>query len=289
MLNRSDTFEIGGDLEVRRLGYGAMRITGDEIIGPPDDEGEAKKVLRRAVEEGTDLIDTADSYGPGVSERLIREALHPYDADSGAHGGDRDVVVATKGGLTRRPDTQWIRNSDPDYLKNACLCSLDRLGVETIDLYQLHRIQEEVPLEDSVGALAELKDEGYVRHVGLSEVSVEEIEEAGDIVEVVTVQNRYNVADREHDDVLDYCEDNGIGFLPWFPLGAGGMNAKKEALAEVAERHDATKYQVALAWLLQRSPVMLPIPGTGSLEHLKENLEASSLELTDEELEELNS
>jgi len=279
MLNQSDTFDIGGDLTVRRLGFGAMRITGDGVIGEPDEPKEAKKVLNRAVEEGTNLIDTADSYGPGVSEHLIRETLHPYE--------DPDVVIATKGGLMRRPDTEWMRNGDPDYLKNACLCSIDRLGVETVDLYQLHRIEEDVPLEDSVGALGELKDEGYIRHVGLSEVSVGEIEEAQDIVDIATVQNRYNVADREHDDVVEYCEENDIGFLPWFPLGAGGMNAKNEPLHEVAKRHGASKYQVALRWLLQRSPVMLPIPGTGSVEHLEENLEASSIELTEEDLDSL--
>jgi len=270
----SGTFEIGGETTVNRLGYGAMRVTGDDVIGPPDDEQEARDALHRAAELGVDLVDTADSYGPGVSERLVREALAPYD----------DVTVATKGGLTRRPDGEWLRNGDPDYLKNACLCSLDRLGVETVDLYQLHRVEEGVPLEDSVGALAELKDEGYVRHVGLSEVGVEEIERARDIVDVATVQNRYNVADREHDEVVDYCEENGIGFLPWYPLGAGGLGSKGDALGDVADRHDATVYQVALAWLLKRSPVILPIPGTSSVEHLEENVAAASLELTDGEM-----
>lgn len=277
-VDESGTFEIGGETTVNRLGYGAMRITGDDVIGEPDDTGEARDVLRRAVELGVDFIDTADSYGPGVSERLIRETLAPYE----------DVTVATKGGLVRRPDGEWLRNSDPDYLKDACLCSLDRLGVDTVDLYQLHRIEDDVPLEDSLGALAELKDEGYVRHVGLSEVSVDEIDRARDVVEVATVQNRYNVADREHDEVLEYCEENGIGFMPWFPLGAGSLDPKQGSLEEVAERRDATPEQVALAWLLERSPVMLPIPGTSSVEHLEENIGAASVELTDEDLEELN-
>ncbi len=276
---QSGTFEIGGDIEVRRMGFGAMRITGDNIIGPPEDEEEARRVLRRAVDLGVDFIDTADSYGPGVSERLIREELHPYEADG------RDVTVATKGCLMRRPDGQWIRNGDPNYLKNATLCSVDRLGVETIDLYQLHRFDEDVPNEDSLNALAEMKDEGYIEHIGLSEVTVEELEEARDTVEVATVQNRYNVGDREHDDVLDYCEDNGIGFMPWFPLASGNLAAKDEELQEVAETHDATQYQVALAWLLERSPVMLPIPGTGSVEHLEENVAAAELELTDDDME----
>lgn len=269
------TFEIGGDITVNRLGYGAMRITGDGIIGPPEDEDEARRVLRRAIELGVDLVDTADSYGPGVSERLVRETLAPYE----------DVTVATKGGLMRRPDGEWLRNGDPDYLKNACLCSVDRLGVEEIDLYQLHRVEEDVPLEDSVNALAELSDDGYIRHLGLSEVSVEEIERARDVVDIAAVQNKYNVADREHDDVLDYCEENGIGFLPWFPLGAGNLGGVEEELGEVAERHDATPRQVALAWLLERSPVVLPIPGTSSVEHLEENLGAASLGLTHEDLE----
>jgi aryl-alcohol dehydrogenase-like predicted oxidoreductase len=273
------TFDIGGETTVNRLGFGAMRITGDNIIGPPDDEKEARRVLRRATELGVDFVDTADSYGPGVSERLIREELAPYDG----------VTVATKGGLMRRPDGEWLRNGDPDYLKNAVLCSVDRLGVDTVDLYQLHRIEEDVPMEDSLTALAEMKDEGYVRHVGLSEVTVEELEEARDVIEVATVQNKYNVADREHDDVVEYCEENGIGFMPWFPLASGNLGAKEEALKKVADAHDATQYQVALAWLLERSPVMLPIPGTGSIEHLEENVAAGGIELTDEDIERLDS
>jgi len=277
---QSGTFEIGGETKINRLGFGAMRIIGDNIIGEPDEVGEAKRVLRRAVELGVDFIDTADSYGPGVSERLIREELHPYD-ESG-------VTVATKGCLMRRPDGEWLRNGDPDYLKNAALCSVDRLGVDTIDLYQLHRFDEDVPNEDSLNALAEMKDEGYIEHIGLSEVTAEELEEARDTVDVATVQNRYNVGDREHDDVLDYCEENGIGFLPWFPLASGNLAAKEDALQEVADAHDATQYQVALAWLLERSPVVLPIPGTGSVEHLEENVAAAGIDLTDEDMEMLD-
>ena len=277
---QSGTFEIGGDITVNRLGFGAMRITGDNIIGPPEDDEEARQVLRRAVELGVDFIDTADSYGPGVSERLIREELAPYD-ESG-------VTVATKGCLMRCPDGEWVRNGNPNYLKNAILCSVDRLGVDTIDLYQLHRFDEDVPNEDSLNALAEMKDEGYIDHIGLSGVTVEELEEARDIVDVATVQNRYNVGDREHDEVVDYCEENGIGFLPWFPLASGNLAAKEDALHEVAEAHDATMYQVALAWLLERSPIILPIPGTGSVDHLEENVGAAEIELTDEDMESLD-
>ena len=273
----SGTFEIG-DITVNRLGFGAMRITGENIIGKPEDEEEARRVLRRAVELGVDFIDTADSYGPGVSERLIREELAPYDG----------ITVATKGGLTRRPDGEWMRNADPDYLKNAVLCSVDRIGVDTIDLYQLHRFEEDVPNEDSLNALAEMKDEGYIEHIGLSEVTVEELEEARETVDVATVQNKYNVADREHDDVLDYCERNEIGFLPWFPLASGNLGAKENALNEVSEARDATVYQVALAWLLQRSQVVLPIPGTCSVEHLEENVAAGGIQLTEDEMERLD-
>ncbi|WP_318568196.1 aldo/keto reductase [Salinigranum marinum] len=272
--NESDTFEIGGDRTVHRLGFGAMRITGEGIIGEPDDVDAAKGVLERAVELGVDFVDTADSYGPGVSERLIREALHPYD----------DVVVATKGGLLRNREGNWIRHADPDYLRNAHLCSLDRLGVDSIDLYQLHRPDPDVPLEASVEALAELKDDGVVEHVGLSNVSVDQLERARETVEIATVQNRYSVVDRDSEDVLRACEEHGIGFIPWFPFGGGDLGAKGRVLDEVAAAHDASRFQVALAWLLARSPVMLPIPGTSSLDHLAENVAASALELTDDEL-----
>jgi aryl-alcohol dehydrogenase-like predicted oxidoreductase len=274
MTNDNGTFAIGGDLEVHRLGYGAMRVTGEGIIGPPDDEDHARAVLRRVRELGVDFIDTADSYGPGVSERLLREALAPYE----------DVVVATKAGLVRNTDTDWKPHGHPEYVHNQALVCRDRLGVEAIDLFQFHRPDPEVPFEDSVHAFAELKDEGLVRHVGLSNVSVEQLETAHDIVEVATVQNRYNVGFRESEDVLEACESHDIGFIPWFPVGAGELD---EALDAVAERRDATPYQVALAWLLAHSPVTLPIPGTASLEHLEENVAASSLELTDEDMSDL--
>ena len=276
--NESDTFDIGGDLTVHRLGFGAMRITGEGIIGEPGDVENAKEVLRTAVDLGVDFVDTADSYGPGVSERLIREALHPYD----------DVVVATKGGLLRNRDTDWLPHGDPDYLRNAHLCSLDRLGVDSIDLYQYHRPDPDVPFEDSVEALAELKDDGVIEHVGLSNVSVQQLEEAREMVEVATVQNRYSVVDRESEDVLEACEEYGIGFIPWFPVGAGDLGDKGDVLEEVAAAHDASVYQVALAWLLAHSPVTLPIPGTSSLEHLEDNVAASALELTDDEVARLS-
>jgi hypothetical protein len=276
--NESDTFDVGGDLTVHRLGFGAMRITGEGIIGEPDDVGHAMEILQQAVDLGVDFVDTADSYGPGVSERLIREALHPYD----------DVVIATKGGLLRNRDTDWLPHGDPDYLRNAHLCSCDRLGVDTIDLYQFHRPDPDVPFEDSVEALAELKDDGVVRHVGLSNVSVEQLETAREMVDVATVQNRYSVVDRESEDVLDACESYGIGFIPWFPVGAGDLGDKGDLLEEVAAAHDASVYQVALAWLLAHSPVTLPIPGTSSLDHLEENVAASTLELTDDEVARLS-
>ncbi|WP_236639577.1 aldo/keto reductase [Salinigranum halophilum] len=278
LTNQSDTFDIGGDLTVHRLGFGAMRITGEGIIGEPDDVDHAKQVLRHAVDLGVDFIDTADSYGPGVSERLLREALHPYD----------DVVVATKGGLLRNRDTDWLPCGDPDYLRNAHLCSCDRLGVDSIDLYQFHRPDPDVPFEASVEALAELKDDGVIRHVGLSNVSVDQLETAREMVDVATVQNRYSVVEREAADVLDACESYDIGFIPWFPVGAGDLGAKGDLLGEVAAAHDASVYQVALAWLLASSPVTLPIPGTSSLEHLEENVAASALELTDDEVARLS-
>jgi len=271
--NESDTFEIGGEYTVHRLGYGAMRLTGDDIIGPPADEADARDLLERAVDFGVDLIDTADSYGPGVSERLIGEAL-----------GDRDdVVVATKGGLLRNADTDWLPHGDPDYLRNAVLCSRDRLRTETIDLYQLHRPDPDTPFEESVTALAEMKDEGLIRHVGLSNVSVEQLDRAREIVDVATVQNEYNVATREDEAVLEACEEYGIGFIPWFPLGAGDLGERRDAVESVAAAHDATPQQIALAWLLERSPVTLPIPGTSSVDHLEENVAASAIDLTDEQ------
>jgi len=276
--NHSETFDIGGSLTVHRLGFGAMRITGENIIGRPDDEDAAREVLKRARDLGVDFVDTADSYGPGVSERLIRDALHPYD----------DVVVATKGGLLRNRDGDWLPEGSPDYLRNAHLASLDRLGVDSIDLYQFHRPDPETDFEESIHALAELKDDGVIEHVGISNVSVDQLEAARDIVDVATVQNNYNVVNREHEDVLDACEEYGIGFIPYFPVGAGDLGEKEEAIESVADAHDASVYQVALAWLLHTSDVTLPIPGTSSIDHLEENVAASQLELTDDELARLD-
>ncbi|MFT4883250.1 MAG: pyridoxine 4-dehydrogenase [Natronomonas sp.] len=277
-----DTFDIGGELTVRRLGFGAMRITGENIIGEPEDVEEARAVLREAADR-VDLIDTADSYGPGVSERLIGETLAPYE----------DVAVATKGGLLRSPDGEWLPHGAPEYLRNALLCSLDRLRVDTIDLYQHHRPDPDTDFEESITTLAELKDDGFIDHVGVSNVSVEQLETARDHVEVATVQNHYNVETRDTDRVdgdgrrvLEACEANDIGFIPYFPLAAGDLDSV-EGIDDIAEAHDATRQQIALAWLLERSPVMLPIPGTSSVEHLKENVAAADIDLTDEEIERL--
>lgn len=271
--NESGTFDIGGEIPVNRLGYGAMRITGDDIIGRPDDEKAAKAVVQRAVELGVDFIDTADSYGPGVSERLLGEALDDQD----------DLVVATKAGLLRSSDGEWLPHGDPDYIRNQVLVSRDRLGVDSIDLYQFHRPDPDTPFEDSVQTFAELKDEGFVDHVGLSNVSVDQLETARDHVEVATVQNRYNVAYRDEEDVLEACEEYDIGFIPWYPMAAGDLGEKADDVQAVADNHDATPHQIALAWLLEHSDVTLPIPGTSSLEHLEENVAAGSIELTDEE------
>jgi pyridoxine 4-dehydrogenase len=273
----SGTFSIGKDLEVHRLGYGAMRITGPGIWGEPADRETAKAVLRRAVELGVDFIDTADSYGPFVSEDLIREALHPYD----------EVVVATKGGLTRSGPDVWEQVGRPEYLRQCVEMSLRRLGVELLDLWQLHRIDSQVPLEESLGAVKELQDAGKIKHIGLSEVSVAEIEQARQIVEVVSVQNLYNLANRASEDVLDYCEREGIGFIPWFPVAAGDLARPGGILDELAKEHQATHAQLALAWLLRRSPVMLPIPGTGSVAHVEENCAAATVELTQQEFDAL--
>jgi pyridoxine 4-dehydrogenase len=272
------TFDIGGDLRVNRLGFGAMRITGKGIWGEPENPEEARAVLKRAVELGINLIDTADSYGPHVSERLIGETLHPYP---------EDLVIATKGGLLRDGPGQWRRDARPEHLREACEGSLKRLKLDRIDLYQLHRIDPRVPAEEPLGALAELREEGKIRHIGLSEVSVEQIQRAQQIVPIVSVQNRYNLTDRDSEDVLDFCEREGIGFIPWFPLATGDLARPGGPLDEIAARHDASPGQVALAWLLWRSPVMLPIPGTSSVEHLVENVAAASLELDEEEFAEL--
>jgi pyridoxine 4-dehydrogenase len=275
-----DTFTIGGDLEVHRLGFGAMRITGDGIWGPPDDPEEAKRLLRRVVERGVDLIDTADSYGPEVSENLIAEALHPYPDG---------LLIATKGGLRRSGPGQWPRDARPERLKECCEASLRRLRLDRIDLYQLHSPDNRVPLEESVGALKELRDEGKIRHVGVSNVSVEELERARAVVEVVTVQNRYNLEDRSSEDVLDACEAEGMGFIPWWPLAVGRLAEPGGPLDRIAREHGATPAQIALAWLLARSPVMLPIPGTSSIEHFEENLAAADIELSPDEVAEIGS
>ncbi len=277
---RMDTFTIGGDLEVHRLGFGAMRITGSGIWGPPDDPEEAKRLLRRVVELGIDLIDTADSYGPEVSENLIAEALSPYPDG---------LVIATKGGLRRSGPGQWPRDARPERLKECCEASLRRLKLDRIDLYQLHSPDPQVPYRDSVGALRELQDEGKIRHVGISNVSLEQLAEAREIVEVVTVQNRYNLEDRRSEDVLEACASEQIGFLPWFPLATGRLAEPGGPLDRIAREHDATPAQIALAWLLARSPVMLPIPGTSSIEHLEENLAATCIELSADEVAEIGS
>jgi pyridoxine 4-dehydrogenase len=275
-----ETFTIAGDLEVHRLGFGAMRITGDGIWGPPDDPEEARRLLGRVVERGLDLIDTADSYGPEVSENLIAEALHPYPDG---------LVIATKGGLRRTGPGQWPPDARPERLKECCEASLRRLRLDCIDLYQLHSPDNRVPLEESMGALKELRDEGKIRHVGVSNVSVEELERARTVVEVVTVQNRYNLEDRRSEDVLDVCEADGIGFIPWFPLATGSLAEPGGPLDRIARAHEATPAQIALAWLLARSPVMLPIPGTSSIEHFEENLGAAEIELSPDEVADIGS
>ena len=275
-----DTFTIGGDLEVQRLGFGAMRITGKGIWGPPNDPEEAKRLLGRVVELGIDLIDTADSYGPEVSENLIAEALRPYPDE---------LVIATKGGLRRTGPGQWPRDARPERLMECCEASLRRLKLDRIDLYQLHSPDPRVPYEDSVGALKELQDAGKIRHVGISNVSVEELEQARGIVEVVTVQNRYNLEDRRSEDLLEACEQAGIGFIPWFPLATGRLAEPGGPLDRIAREHDATPAQIALAWLLARSQVMIPIPGTSSVEHLEENVGARNIQLSREEVDEIGS
>jgi pyridoxine 4-dehydrogenase len=272
------TFTIGGDLPVHRMGYGAMRITGEGIWGEPDDPDAARALLRRALELGVNLIDTADSYGPQVSERLIAEALHPYPDE---------LVIATKGGSVRPGPGQWVLNGRPEHLKQACEDSLRRLRLDRIDLYQLHAIDPNVPLAESLGALKELQDQGKVRHIGVSNFNARQLEEARGLVDVVSVQNRYSVSDRGSQDVLDACEANHIAFLPYFPLAAGRLTRPGGALDAIAKAHDATTGQVALAWLLQSSPNAIPIPGTSSGEHLEENYAAASLELSSEEMETL--
>jgi pyridoxine 4-dehydrogenase len=272
------TFALGGELEVGRLGYGAMRLCGPGIIGWPEDRANALAVLRRVVELRVTLIDTADAYGPHVNELQVAEALHPYP---------EGVVIATKGGLIHERSASWPPDGRPEHLREACEGSLRRLRIERIDVYQLHRPDPNVPFEDSVGALKELRDEGKIRHVGLSNVSREQLERARAIVPIVSVQNRYSIADRASEDVLELCERAGIAFLPWFPLGAGGLAGGEGPLAQVAARHGATPAQIAIAWLLHRSPVICPIPGTSSLAHLEENVAAARLRLSAEDLDAL--
>jgi aryl-alcohol dehydrogenase-like predicted oxidoreductase len=271
-------FKIGGDLEVNRLGFGAMRITGEGIWGWPPDRANAVKVLKRSVELGVNLIDTADAYGPETSELLIAEALHPYP---------KGLIIATKGGLTRPGPDKWVPNGRPEHLKEAVDKSLKRLKLDRIDLYQLHRFDHNVPAEESLGALKEAQATGKIRHIGLSEVSSDEIERARKVVPIVSIQNRYNFDDRKWDDALAYCEKENLGFLPWAPVG-GNRGLSGSALEAVAKAHNATVYQVGLAWLLQRSPVMLPIPGTQNLKHLEDNCASSKLKLTPEEWKSLS-
>jgi pyridoxine 4-dehydrogenase len=266
----SGQVRLGDSVPVTRLGFGAMQLTGPGVWGPPADHDEAIRVLRRAVELGVNLIDTADAYGPYVSEELIREALHPYD---------EGLVIATKAGFLRTGPGEWFPCGRPEYLRQQCEMSLRRLGVERIDLFQLHRVDPTVPADDQYGVLAELQSEGKVGLVGLSEVTVDEIADASVIVDVATVQNRYNLTDRAADDVLRYCTERGIGFIPWFPLAAGELAKPGGVVHEAAERLDATPSQVALAWLLQRSSIMLPIPGTASVAHLEENVAGAGLKL----------
>jgi aryl-alcohol dehydrogenase-like predicted oxidoreductase len=275
----SGVLRLGGDLPVVRLGYGTMQLTGPGIWGPPRDHDEAVAVLRRAVGLGITFFDTADSYGPYVAEDLLREALHPY-AD--------DVVIATKAGLTRQGPDRWTPVGRPAYLRQEVEMSLRRLGLERIDLFQLHRIDPEVPLEDQVGELKALQEEGKIRHLGLSEVSVEQLEAAQEVAEIVSVQNLFNLTTRDAEPLLDHCTEHGIGFIPWFPLATGELSREDGPLADAAREHDATPSQLALAWLLRRSPVMLPIPGTSSVAHLESNTAAAAIELTDEEYDALS-
>jgi pyridoxine 4-dehydrogenase len=271
----SGTFDIGGELTVNRLGFGAMQLTGRGIWGEPDDPDECRRVLQRAVELGVNFIDTANSYGPEVSERLIAEALHPYPDD---------LVIGTKAGLERPGPGQWVMNGDPAYLKRECEGSLRRLRLDQIPLFQLHRIDPKVPLEDQIGALTELRDEGKIRFIGLSEVSVEQLSAVRALTPVATVQNKYNLGDRSAEPVLEECEREAIGFIPWFPLNTGRLAEAGGPLDAVASRHDASPAQLALAWLLHRSPVMLPIPGTSKVDHLEDNMKAAAIELSGEEV-----
>lgn len=274
----SGQFMIGGDLTVNRLGFGAMRITGQGIWGAPADPAAARATLARLPELGVNLIDTADSYGPYVSEDLIREALHPY----------KSLVIATKGGLTRHGPDRWAPLGRPEYLRQCVLTSLHRLGVEQIDLWQLHRIDPKVSREEQFEVIAAMRGEGLIRHVGLSEVSIAEVEAAGKYFPVTTVQNQYNLVDRKSEAVLDHCDKHGIGFIPWYPLAAGELAKPGSVLGAIAEKHRVTTGAIALAWLLKRSKVMLPIPGTGSVDHLLENVAGAGVTLSDAEFAELD-
>ncbi len=276
---RSGEFRIGGELRVTRLGFGAMRITGNGVWGEPADRAEAIRVLRRAVELGVNFIDTADSYGPGVSEEIIAEALHPYPAG---------LVIATKGGFARPGPNQWVEDGRPEHLRAACEASLRRLRIERIDLYQLHRIDPKVPVEDQLGTLRHLRAHGKIKDIGLSEVSVKQIRHARTIVPIVSVQNRYSLFDRGSEDVLEYCEKEGMGFIPWFPLAAGRVSGADSPVSRIAARWKATPSQIALAWLLARSPVMLPIPGTSKVKHLEENVAAAELKIDADVMRELD-
>jgi pyridoxine 4-dehydrogenase len=272
------TFKLGGDVEVNRLGFGAMRIVGEGVWGEPKDPENSKKVLRRAVELGVDFIDTSDAYGPDVSERLIGEALSPYAAG---------VVIATKGGLTRQGPNKWLPVGRAEYLTQQVEMSLRLLRTEQIALWQLHRIDPRTPVEESLGAMKAMQEQGKIRHIGLSEVKVPEIEQARKVVEIVSVQNKYNLGDREHEDVLEYCTKEGIAFIPWFPVAAGKLAQPGGKLDAAAKAHGATVGQLSLAWLLYHSPVILPIPGTSSVEHLEENVKAQDLELSADEWAEI--
>jgi pyridoxine 4-dehydrogenase len=274
-VHRSGHFDVGGELPVHRLGFGAMRIVGEGVWGEPPDRERAREVVREAVRLGTNLIDTADSYGPEISEEIIAEALHPYPDD---------VVIATKGGFKRSGPGQWEVDCRPERLRACVEGSLKRLRLDRIELWQLHRIDDKVPLEDQVGVIADMQREGLIRFVGLSEVTVEQLSAVREHLDVVTVQNRFNYADRAAEDVLEACAADGIGFIPWFPLAVGELAREGSELEEAARRHDVSPSQLALAWLLHRSPVMLPIPGTGSLEHVRENCEAALVELSEDEM-----
>ncbi|MDP9110072.1 MAG: aldo/keto reductase [Candidatus Eremiobacteraeota bacterium] len=267
------TVTLGGDLTVNRLGFGAMRLCGEGVWGPPVDEGNALEVLRRAVQLGVNFVDTAEAYGPEVNERQISQALYPYP---------RGLVIATKGGTTRSGPGVWGRDCRPERIRELCDGSLARLHAERIDLYQLHAVDEKVPIEEQIGALADLKKAGKIRHAGLSNVDLAQLKRAETIMPIVSVQNRYNLGHRLGEDVLDYCEGRGIVFIPWFPLGAGDVSGMK-ALESVAPSYNATPHQIAIAWLLKRSPVMLPIPGTKSLQHLEENVAAGDIKLSEED------